>query len=163
MTSAGRATRPARCPDRCTLVSMRGPIKHRSAGIVIVRQQDGDWWFLLLRAYRNWDFPKGLIEPGELPLAAAQREAREETGLTDLDFRWGTDSIDTEQYGDHKVASFYLAETRQEWIVLPVSPELGHPEHNEFRWTSYTQAKALLPPRLQPVLRWGLNMLSAGA
>jgi hypothetical protein len=48
---------------------------------------------------------------------------------------------------------FYLAQIRQE-IVLPVSPELGHPEHNEFRWATCTQAKTLPPPRLQPILDW---------
>ncbi len=133
---------------------MRGPVKHRSAGIVVVRQQDGEWRFLILRAYRNWDFPKGLIEPGEKPLAAAQRETGEETGLADLEFRWGTESIDTEMYGDHKVASFYLAQTRQGRIVLPVNPELGHPEHDEFRWVTYKEARTLLPPRLQPIMDW---------
>ena len=133
---------------------MRGPIKHRSAGIVVVRQQNGEWRFLILRAYRNWDFPKGLIEPGEQPLAAAQRETQEETELTDLDFRWGTACIDTGMYGDHKVASFYLAQTRQEQIVLPVNPELGHPEHNEYRWVTTAEAKTLLPPRLHPILDW---------
>jgi len=133
---------------------MHGSIKHRSAGIVVARRQDGEWRFLLLRAYRHWDFPKGLIEPGEKPLAAAVRETREETGLTDLDFHWGTAYLDTEMYGDHKVASYFLAETRQEQIVLPLSPELGHPEHNEFRWVSYPEAQTLLPPRLQPILNW---------
>jgi len=142
---------------------MRAPIKHRSAGIVVVRQQSGEWRFLVLRAYRNWDFPKGLIEPGEKPLAAALRETQEETGLTDLNFRWGSEAIDTEMYGDHKVASFYLAETGQERIVLPVNPELGHPEHNEYRWLTYEETKTLLPPRLQPILRWAQKMLSAGA
>jgi 8-oxo-dGTP pyrophosphatase MutT (NUDIX family) len=140
---------------------MRGPIKHRSAGIVVVRQQNGEWRFLILRAYRNWDFPKGLIEPGEKPLAAAQRETEEETGLTDLNFRWGAESMDTEMYGDHKVASFYLAETPQERIVLPVNPELGHPEHNEFRWVGMDDAQRLLPARLQPVLRWAHKTLTA--
>lgn len=139
---------------------MRAPIKHRSAGIVVVRQQNGEWRLLVLRAYRNWDFPKGLIEPGEKPLAAALRETEEETGLTDLDFRWGTASIDTEMYGDRRVASFYLAQTRQERIVLPLSPELGHPEHNEFRWATYKEAQALLPPRLQPILDWAGQKLS---
>jgi len=139
---------------------MRGPIKHHSAGIVVVRQQNGEWRFLILRAYRNWDFPKGLLEPGEGPLTAAQRETREETGLTDLNFRWGTASIDTEVYGDHKVASYYLAEARQDRIVLPVNPELGHPEHNEFRWVTYADAKTLLPPRLQPILDWAWQKLS---
>ena len=61
----------------------------RSAGIVVVRNDGASWQCLLLRAYRDWDFPKGLIEDGESPLAAARREAAEETSLRDLAFDWG--------------------------------------------------------------------------
>lgn len=139
---------------------MRGPIKHRSAGVVVVRKVDGRWRFLVLRAWRNWDFPKGLIEPGEKPLAAARRETHEETGLSELDFRWGTASIDTAMYGDHKVASFFLAESRAGEVTLPVNPELGHAEHNEYRWVTYQEARALLPPRLQPILHWAESRLA---
>ena len=141
---------------------MKGLVKHHSAGIVVVRRDGEHWKLLILRAYRNWDFPKGLIEPGETPLAAARRETREETGLSELEFRWGHGSTETEMYGDHKIATYFLAETAQAGIELPVNPELGHPEHNEYRWVTMDEARALLPARLQPVLRWIVDTLAAG-
>jgi hypothetical protein len=45
--------------------------------------------------------------------------------------------------------------------VLPVNPELGHPEHNEFRWVTYKEARVLLPPRLRPILDWAGQKLSS--
>ncbi len=50
-----------------------------SAGVVVVRRENGRWRLLVLRAYRNWDFPKGTVEPDEAPLDAAVRETAEET------------------------------------------------------------------------------------
>ena len=47
---------------------------------------DDGWRVLLLRVYNYWDCPKGVVEPGEDPLATARREVREETTLDDLDF-----------------------------------------------------------------------------
>jgi len=126
----------------------------RSAGVAVVRRTAQGWRLLVLRAYRNWDFPKGLIEPGETPFAAAVREAREETGIERLDFRWGEDFRETEPYARNKVARYYLAETDAEELTLPVSPELGRPEHHEYRWVDFATAQRLLPPRLQPVLAW---------
>jgi len=140
---------------------MKGPLKHHSAGIVVVQRTANEWKFLLLRAFRNWDFPKGLLEPGETALAAARRETREETGLTEFHFRWGHDRIDTEMYGDHKIATYFLAETTQTEIELPINPELGHPEHDEYRWVSAGEARQLLPPRLLPVLQWARHRLPA--
>lgn len=126
------------------------------------RTADG-WRLLVLRAYRNWDFPKGLIEPGEAPFAAAVREAREETGIADLAFRWGEDFRETEPYARNKVARYYLAETRQEELTLPVSPELGRPEHHEYRWIDFATAARLLPPRLRPILRWVRSRVAGDA
>ncbi len=61
---------------------VRRPPPHRfSAGVVVVRLAQRKLRYLLLRAYRNWDFPKGLVEPGEDPIDAALREVREETTL----------------------------------------------------------------------------------
>ncbi len=132
----------------------------RSAGVVVVRRAPQGWQLLVLRAYRNWDFPKGLIEPGEAPFSAAVREAREETGIEDLAFRWGEDYRETEPYARNKVARYYLAETNADRLTLPVSPELGRPEHHEYRWVDFTDALRLLPPRLLPVFRWVCSRLT---
>lgn len=134
----------------------------RAAGVVVVRDAGGDWRYLLLRAYRNWDLPKGRLEPDEAPLAGAIREAREETGIGDLEFAWGEESIDTEPYAGGKVVRFFVARTRSESLILPPSPELGRPEHHEYRWVSLREALALTVPRLQRVLRWAAERIGTG-
>ncbi|MBM3341732.1 MAG: NUDIX domain-containing protein [Betaproteobacteria bacterium] len=134
------------------------PNKILSCGIVPVRYADGDWRLLVLRAYKNWDFPKGVVELDEDPLEAAKRETEEETGITDLDFVFGEDYKETVPYNvtstGHKVARYYVAETREEDITLPVSPKLNRPEHHEYRWVTCDEAEDLLPPRLAGVLDW---------
>jgi len=125
-----------------------------SAGAVIVRRFDDRYRYLLLRVRDYWDFPKGMVDPGEDPLAAAIRETEEETTLTDLDFRWGRAYIETEPYGKNKIARYYLAESKTGEVNLPVSAELGHPEHDEYRWLEYDKARGLLVPRVLAVLDW---------
>jgi 8-oxo-dGTP pyrophosphatase MutT (NUDIX family) len=130
-----------------------------SAGVVIVRAAPTGWLFLLLRAYRNWDFPKGVVEPGEDPLGAARREVREETLIDDLRFAWGEEYRETAPYGNNKVARYYLAETLTEGVTLPISPELGRPEHNEARWVNLAGALALSSPRVAPIVQWAAGKL----
>jgi 8-oxo-dGTP pyrophosphatase MutT (NUDIX family) len=131
-----------------------------SAGIVpALRVADG-WKVLLLRAYKDWDFPKGFIEEGETPLEAALREAREETGITDFDLSFGETWCETAPYSGGKVARYYLAVTKEENLVLPVSPELGRPEHHEWRWVYFDGAALLIRPRLEPILEWARERLT---
>jgi 8-oxo-dGTP pyrophosphatase MutT (NUDIX family) len=113
--------------------------------------------FLMLRAYRNWDFPKGVVEPGEDPMAAARREVREETLIEDLEFTWGEVYRETGPYANRKIARYYLAATRTEKVSLPVNPELGRPEHSEWRWVGRDTALSLASPRLQPIVRWAAD------
>src|SRR5215471_3651714 len=122
-------------------------VDKRSAGLVAVRQFGDEWRCLVLRAYRNWDFPKGLPEPGEELLEAALRETTEETGLSGLQLPWGDDYRETEPYAKRKVARLYLALSDQGEVWLPVSAELGRPEHHEYRWVSFADAQQLLPQR----------------
>jgi bis(5'-nucleosidyl)-tetraphosphatase len=125
-----------------------------SAGVVVVRWGENCPLYLVLRAYRNWGFPKGIVESGEDSRQAACREVAEETGITDLEFPWGYECYQTAPYGPGKVARYYVALTRKDRVDLRVSPELGRPEHHEFRWVDYQQGLALLSGRMQPVLEW---------
>ena len=125
-----------------------------SAGIVPVRATAAGPRFLLLRAYRYWDFPKGLVAPGEEPLAAAVRELREETGIEQVELAWGGDYYETAPYAGGKVARYYLGRTGQAAVTLPVSPELGRPEHHEYRWVSAADGAALVGDRVAAALRW---------
>jgi len=132
----------------------------RAAGAVVFRRAERGVRLLVLRAYRNWDFPKGRVEPGESELEAAKREVAEETGLEVLDFPFGEEYCETLPYALGKVARYYLAETDEAAIELPVSPELGRPEHQEWRWVSFEEAEDLLPPRLARVLDWARRTLA---
>lgn len=136
---------------------------HLSAGVVVIRRDGAQWLCLLLRAFRNWDFPKGMVETGEEPQAAARREVREETTIDDLIFGHGDAHIETGPYSHNKVARYYIAETRIAAVTLPVNPELGVPEHHEWRWVSFDEARDMVSPRVAPVLDWALERLGAPA
>ena len=131
-----------------------------SAGIVIVRKEEDEWKYLFLRAYRNWDFPKGLVEEAEDPLETALRESDEEAGITDLKFSWGQVFTETEPYsGGKKIARYYIAETSQSEVIFSLNPELGRPEHHEYRWLPYEEIKKLSPERLLTVIEWAHHLI----
>jgi len=130
-----------------------------SAGVVVIRETREGWRYLLLRAYNHWDFPKGMVEPGEEPLAAAIREVREETLIDDLEFAWGDVYIETQPYSRGKVARYYLAKTRTAEVSLPVIEALGRAEHNEFRWVDKATALRLVSPRVAPIVEWASGII----
>ena len=132
----------------------------RAAGVVVFRRTGRGIYYLVLRAYNNWDFPKGLVDPGEDQLACAKRELKEETGLSSVEFPFGEEYRETLPYSGHKVARYYLGETEEVEIELPVSKELGRPEHHEYRWVTLDEAEELLPPRLAVVLEWAKRTIS---
>lgn len=129
-------------------------VKTLSAGMVVTHQVNHECRYLLLRAYNYWDFPKGIVELTEDPFEAARREVEEETSLRNLDFPWGQVFRETAPYGAGKVARYYLAATQEEAVTLAISMELGRPEHDEYRWLHYGEARTLLSARLIAILDW---------
>jgi bis(5'-nucleosidyl)-tetraphosphatase len=132
--------------------------KRLSAGIILIRHTETGCRYLVLRAYNYWDFPKGEVEAGEQPTAAARRETAEETGIEQLDFRWQEKYYETPPYAGSKVARYYLAETKCSRVVLGINPELGRPEHHEFRWVSYSEGCSLLNARVRAALDWAQQL-----
>jgi bis(5'-nucleosidyl)-tetraphosphatase len=137
------------------------PSRRFSAGVVVVHVAGEAVQYLLLRAYKNWDFPKGLVEPGEQPLDAAVREVKEETTLVNLAFDWGQDYMDTGPYNKGKISRYYLARSNVTQVHLPINPELGFPEHQEARWVGLETALNMVSPRLKPVVHWASNIIAA--
>ncbi|MDX1518103.1 MAG: NUDIX domain-containing protein [Woeseiaceae bacterium] len=130
-----------------------------SCGIVLARPADDGFRTLLLRAYHHWDFPKGLREDGEEPLEAAQRELAEETGISEIDLRWGDRYMETGPYSRGKTARYYLAATTVESVTMGPSPETGVPEHHEWRWVSFDEAYDLTSPRVRAVVTWARQVI----
>lgn len=135
-----------------------------SAGGVVFRMEDGRAVFLLIRdSYQNWGFPKGHLERGERPEAAACREVTEETGLSDLSVRGSIETIDWyfRFRGQliHKVCHFYLMETAESATA---------PQHTEgitaCRWTEYPEASTLISyANAREVLRRAHEMVAGSA
>lgn len=135
-----------------------------SAGGVVFRIEDDHAVFLLIRdSYQNWGFPKGHVEEGERPEAAACREVAEETGLSDLVVRAPIDSIDWyfRFRGQliHKVCHFFLMETAQSETAPQRAEGI-----TACQWTAYREAAALISyANAREVLRRAHEIVVANA
>jgi bis(5'-nucleosidyl)-tetraphosphatase len=103
------------------------------------------------------DFPEGLVEPERTSPSRCGRPRRRNHGPQ---FSWGRSSKETEPYNrGRKIARYYLAETTRTEISLPLSPELGKPEHQEWRWLTFAEVLSLAPERLRPIVEWAHDLL----
>ena len=127
-----------------------------SAGVIVRDDSGSEPVYLCVRAYSNWDFPKGHVEQGETLLQAAIRELWEETTLTSEDMNiLGIMAPPVLYKRGKKTAHYFLADRiSSKDPFLPVSPELGHPENDEYQWMTIEKMKLTFPSRLIPVLDW---------
>ena len=113
-------------------------IVETSAGGIVYRAGPQEPLILMIAdRHGRWSFPKGLVQQGEAPVAAAQREVREETGIdgevldllgeTHYFYRRAGQLID-------KTVYFYLVRARSSAIT----PQLS--EVADARWFSASEA-----------------------
>ena len=111
-------------------------IEETSAGIVLFRKEGSKILFLLLHyPSGHWDFVKGKIEKGESTHDTAIREAKEETGITDITFLENFEEwikYDFQYQGElvRKKVVFFLAETKTKEVMI------SH-EHLDYTWMDY--------------------------
>ena len=111
-------------------------IKETSAGIVLYRKENAKNLFLLLHyPSGHWDFVKGKMEKNETTHETAIREAKEETGITDITFaenfeEWIEYNFKYQGELVQKKVVFFLAETKTKEI------KISH-EHSGYVWMDY--------------------------
>ncbi len=114
-----------------------------SAGAVIFYRGDSKLQYLLLHYHFKgdyWDFPRGNLEQGEGSIDAAEREIKEETGLTKSDIKFLPDFKEAVQWfyfwqgiRRFKRATYFLAESKKRDVKISE-------EHVEFKWMPFEQA-----------------------
>ena len=130
----------------------------QSAGVIVIDKTPTGPKVLCVRAYANWDFPKGTLDKNESHQKAAIRELEEETTLTLADVSLSGVKAPSITYGSgkkKKQATYFLS-TRisDKSPFLPINPELGKPENDEYRWVRLSELLELMPKRLVPVVQF---------
>ncbi|MET9778859.1 NUDIX domain-containing protein [Streptomyces sp. NPDC006367] len=156
--AVGAGTVPA-----CDIVQTPEPTAETlAAGVLLFDEQNRV--LLVDPTYKpGWEFPGGVVEPGEAPARAGMREVAEETGIR-LDDVPALLVVDWEPpappgYGGLRLLfdGGRLDPARAGRVLLP------GPELRDWRFVSEDEAAGLLPPVRYERLRWALRARERGA
>lgn len=113
----------------------------KAAGAVIWREESPFELEILLvhrPQYDDWSFPKGKVEDGEAPIAAAFREVKEETGVTAVFGQYlGSTSYKVE--ADKKKVKYWMAQAKETPAEF-----LPNVEVDKIEWVSIKEARHFL-------------------
>ncbi|MGW3989463.1 NUDIX domain-containing protein [Streptomyces sp. NPDC004830] len=147
----------------CDIVQTPEPTAETlAAGVLLFDEQDRV--LLVDPTYKaGWEFPGGVVEPGEAPARAGMREVAEETGIR-LDEAPGLLVVDWERpeppgYGGLRLLfdGGLLDSADAARLLLP------GPELRDCRFVTEEEAAGLLPPVRYERLRWALRARERGA
>lgn len=102
-------------------------IQEFTAGAVIYRDRGNMREFLIVQSVKNhrWGFSKGHLAPGETAHEAAQREIKEETGLTpEFDFNFSTKTQYRAFSKKLKQVTYYVAKADPDQEVVTEPSEI---------------------------------------
>jgi len=126
-----------------------------AAGVVVLKKIKDVYKVLCLykedqRGIRKYDLTKGKVDKGESNFQAAVRETYEESGIKNIQFIWGKESLTKD------TVTMYVAVTNDE-PKISKNPESGILEHDGFEWNDFEVAYILLPDFLKPFIIWAEN------
>ncbi|MGW4391964.1 NUDIX hydrolase [Streptomyces sp. NPDC004685] len=149
--------------EPCDIVQTPEPTGETVAAGVLLFDED-DRVLLVDPTYKaGWEFPGGVVEPGEAPARAGVREVAEETGIQ-LPELPGLLVVDWEAPAPPAYGGLRLlfdggrldgAEVRR--VILP------GPELRGWRFVTEQEAAGLMPPVRYERLRWALRARERGA
>lgn len=118
-----------------------------SAGGVVFRRLSGRVEIALISvgAGNRWQLPKGLVDDGESPEAAAVREAREETGL-DAELIAPVEKIDYWYFSNERGARVRFHKFVHFFLLRYAAGDVSAHDHevNEARWVEIGEAVEML-------------------
>ncbi len=111
--------------------SERDVIRHNGSVVILALDKSKnkkDPWIVIERQYRHaanqylWELPAGKLDPGEEPLAGAQRELEEETGYRAK--KW-------KPLVEYYASPGFLGESMKVFLAEGLIPGDAHPEEDE--------------------------------
>jgi len=109
----------------------RDVIRHHGSVVILAMdnaKNKKDPWIVMERQYRHaaqqylWELPAGKLDPGEAPLAGAQRELEEETGYR---------AIQWKPMVEYYASPGFLGESMKVFIAEGLMAGDAHPEEDE--------------------------------
>ncbi|MBL8889287.1 MAG: NUDIX domain-containing protein [Planctomycetaceae bacterium] len=130
-----------------------GRTEFHSCGFLLLKKNQTNWQFLLLRHADRWDLPKGLCEIGETPLGTAFRELREETGIPESMVQVLKEFEYCHRY---RVTGFDGQPTNKQLTIflgiVSGDPQIALTEHLSYRWFDWKPPHQIEPKNVDQVL-----------